>query len=314
MSRCLLILVILHAALPSVGRGAAGDVSFRIPDRAWHADVGGLSLVLDVFTDVDSQASVPAIGWGMVINITPQPGATGTVSFAPPAIVGNLPNLSPASTNAYLDFDLDQNGKSYGESGASISELNAFAAYVEPTVASPPMVDGNGNLTLPTDSGLAALPIALSPDASGSFLISFEPDPRVTGVVYATGLAEPNDIALHPVAQHTTGLLSIIATAGDYNTDGVVNAADYTVWRDTLGDAGTALLADGSGNGLVDAADYQIWKNNFGAISGTASAIFTSVPEPTSLVVFATILWSAFCTRLAKTREIARSLNCSNCK
>ena len=55
----------------------------------------------------------------------------------------------------------------------------------------------------------------------------------------------------------------------DYNNDGTVDAADYSVWRDTLGqnvDPGTG--ADGNGNGVIDVGDYDEWKANFG---GTAS-------------------------------------------
>ena len=54
---------------------------------------------------------------------------------------------------------------------------------------------------------------------------------------------------------------------GDYNGNGIVDAADYTVWRDTLGST-TALAADGSGNLVVDQADYGVWKTNFGHTAG----------------------------------------------
>ncbi len=52
---------------------------------------------------------------------------------------------------------------------------------------------------------------------------------------------------------------------GDYNRDGAVDAADYTVWRDAVGGAG-GLAADGTRNGIVDQEDYLLWRSNFGAV------------------------------------------------
>ena len=52
---------------------------------------------------------------------------------------------------------------------------------------------------------------------------------------------------------------------GDYNGDGFVDAADYTVWRDTLGQTVTnGSGADGSSNGTVDQDDYDVWVAHFG--------------------------------------------------
>ncbi|MBB6431550.1 M57 family metalloprotease [Algisphaera agarilytica] len=65
--------------------------------------------------------------------------------------------------------------------------------------------------------------------------------------------------------------------AGDYNGNGVVDAADYTVWQDSFGST-IALDADGNGNGIVDAADYTVWQDNFGAIAGTGT--LSIIPEP----------------------------------
>ncbi|MEM6855544.1 MAG: hypothetical protein AAF593_14150, partial [Planctomycetota bacterium] len=65
---------------------------------------------------------------------------------------------------------------------------------------------------------------------------------------------------------------------GDYNGDGEVNAADYTVWADNFGSM-VDLEADGNGNGVVDAADYTIWADNFGnTLPGQAAVAF--IPEP----------------------------------
>jgi hypothetical protein len=58
---------------------------------------------------------------------------------------------------------------------------------------------------------------------------------------------------------------------GDYNHNLVVDAADYSVWRDTLGST-TDLRADGSGptagvpDGVVDERDFAYWKLNFGNV------------------------------------------------
>ena len=55
---------------------------------------------------------------------------------------------------------------------------------------------------------------------------------------------------------------------GDYNEDGTVNAADYTVWRDMLGTAGTLPNRDPDNGGNISQDDYASWKTNFG-LSGS---------------------------------------------
>lgn len=59
---------------------------------------------------------------------------------------------------------------------------------------------------------------------------------------------------------------------GDFNHDGTVNAADYTVWRDGLGDE-------------YDQSDYNDWKSHFGQSLGAGSASTTAIPEPATAVL-----------------------------
>lgn len=63
--------------------------------------------------------------------------------------------------------------------------------------------------------------------------------------------------------------LSAGAVVGDYNGDGTVDAADYTVWRDAA-EAGAMTLTnrDPANSGLIDEDDYTSWRNNFGATGG----------------------------------------------
>ncbi|WP_442485277.1 lamin tail domain-containing protein [Aeoliella sp. SH292] len=80
------------------------------------------------------------------------------------------------------------------------------------------------------------------------------------------------------------------ALAGDFNDDGVVNLADYTVWRDNLGADESTIFPTGTGDasGVVDAGDYALWKSNFGLSNGSGSlaAGAAAVPEPSTLVLF----------------------------
>ncbi|MGE3244428.1 MAG: hypothetical protein AB7I57_25420 [Pirellulales bacterium] len=78
---------------------------------------------------------------------------------------------------------------------------------------------------------------------------------------------------------------SITGPTGDYNGNHVVDAADYSVWRDTFGAAvpnGTG--ADGDQSGMIDDGDYTYWKMRFGnAVPGSgAGAVSSAVPEPTA--------------------------------
>lgn len=66
--------------------------------------------------------------------------------------------------------------------------------------------------------------------------------------------------------------------AGDYSIDGVVDQADYSVWKKNYG-SNLYLAADGNGNGVVDTADYVVWRNQLNGLSqlGAAAVQFGSI-------------------------------------
>jgi hypothetical protein len=101
------------------------------------------------------------------------------------------------------------------------------------------------------------------------------------------------------------GLTSTQA-GGDYNGNGVVDTADYTIWRNNLGQNITLTNENPAAAtpGVVDQEDYDFWKSQFGTVGGPlpetnfrlASIVFdatagsgsltgTSVPEPSTCLL-----------------------------
>ncbi len=102
-----------------------------------------------------------------------------------------------------------------------------------------------------------------------------------------TRVSQFNDWINDTLQAHSPTIIPSLA--GDYNLDGVVNAADYTVWRDSLGAAGASLPADGDGDRLVGVGDFELWRDNFGARSaigtGSLAAAAHQVSEPFTLAM-----------------------------
>src|SRR5207253_540424 len=75
---------------------------------------------------------------------------------------------------------------------------------------------------------------------------------------------------------YTSGVLSVVSAGipGDFNQNGIVDAADYVTWRKGLGTTFTQ-------------SDYDTWRAHFGQTAGSGSGASTlaSVPEPTMLAI-----------------------------
>ena len=89
---------------------------------------------------------------------------------------------------------------------------------------------------------------------------------------------------------------------GDFNQDGNVDTADYTIWADNYtgsdGTGGTPSTGDANGDGAVDTADYTLWADNY---TGSVAAAGT-VPEPnTGVLLFLSSL--GLVTRFRRTRR-----------
>jgi hypothetical protein len=87
------------------------------------------------------------------------------------------------------------------------------------------------------------------------------------------------------------------ALSGDYNENGVVDAADYVVWRNNLNQPVT--LPNDTTPGTVSPEDYNVWRANFGLSGGGAAGPSTlmqgfvryigpaasAVPEPSCILL-----------------------------
>lgn len=83
-----------------------------------------------------------------------------------------------------------------------------------------------------------------------------------------------------------------VGVPGDYNNNGVVDTADYVLWRN-----GGPLQNEVDTPGVVNAADYAAWRARFGNTSGSGSGLGSgAVPEPSAgglgfLMLFSTVMF-----------------------
>lgn len=100
-----------------------------------------------------------------------------------------------------------------------------------------------------------------------------------------------------------TGILTVGPSilAGDYNNDGIVDAADYVVWKKNVGQPSQTLPNDTTGV-IVGQAQYNLWRSNFRntvpAPGSGAVEIASAIPEPSSfaLVTLGLAALAAFTT------------------
>lgn len=142
-----------------------------------------------------------------------------------------------------------------------------------------PLMDGKALVTVNF-----SVPAGLT----GTFPLGF-------GAASFNTLVDSNASAV-PINLTDVGSITVMPAAvgvpGDYNSNGVVDAADYVRWRDRNGTTFT-LPNEVSGvtPGQVTAEDYTAWRTRFGRTSGAGAVAFatSAVPEPTAWILVASI-------------------------
>jgi hypothetical protein len=103
---------------------------------------------------------------------------------------------------------------------------------------------------------------------------------EVNATAIAYGIVKPdgsaNPYINYPVWEFQLYDSAVVGIAGDYNNNGVVDAADYVLWR-----KGGPLQNEVNTPGTVDASDYDAWRARFGNTAGGSGSLDGgAVPEP----------------------------------
>ncbi len=103
-----------------------------------------------------------------------------------------------------------------------------------------------------------------------------------TGDVYEADIPS----SLNQIDTYIIRPLQPTVPTADFNGNGTVDAADYTVWRDNFGSTNaTNALGDADGDSDVDGADFLAWQQQFGTSAGATQSNTGSVPEPSGLAL-----------------------------
>jgi uncharacterized protein (TIGR03382 family) len=123
--------------------------------------------------------------------------------------------------------------------------------------------------------------------ASGTFPTNFTPSFVTGSVGNVFQNANPAQFGDPVQASPVTTIVRTnfgLPQSADYNDNGIVDAADYPIWRKTVGQAVIPIGsgADGNNDGFVTQADFDLWRAHFGNPFGSGSGSLStgSVPEP----------------------------------
>ncbi len=270
--------------------GGTNNVTGASPSRIVNEGTQSVNFLNDSNTDLDADleldsprigiaTSATFTGLGSLVNLEAselrlQDGANLGVTVVNRGVVnaGTLAAPSPAaatvgaltqSSTGELQFDLG---------GVAPGLFDAL------TVTNNAVLDGTIAVNL--------LP-GFTPVLGNSFTILETTFGNVGGTFAVEAFPVFNDLTFEVIYNSQSVVLQVVEVillAGDYNQNGIVDAADYTLWRNNLG-APAGTLANDVDGGVIGPAQYATWKSNFGATLGSGAGGVGSVPEPSSLLL-----------------------------
>jgi hypothetical protein len=183
---------------------------------------------------------------------------TGAVQYTGNALINNLvlfvnPTTGQVHIRNTSPFTVEIDGYSISSAGGSLNSNPASWTSLQDQVGN---TWAEANLSDDRVSELQS-------SGSTTLLANGETTFNLGGLF---NTADPQDLVFEFV-------LANVNVAGDYNGNGIVDAADYTVWRDHLGQ--TFQLPNEVADttpGMVTADDYAAWVARFGSSTGAGDA------------------------------------------
>ncbi len=201
---------------------------------ALGALVGDSTAVLDGFT---GGSALPSTNWQIgALNMSTE--FAGTIIDGE-AVSGGVSTLIPSSVTKVGTGTLTLSGPNTytGDTTVTAGTLSITSAFL-PDMADVSIAAGALlNLNFSATDTIDSLYLAGSPVATGTWGSQSSSATHKTDLITGTGLLLVSTVGA------ATGVI------GDYNNNGVVDAADYTVWRDNLGNPGTTLQHRDPANG-----------------------------------------------------------------
>jgi MYXO-CTERM domain-containing protein len=207
----------------------------------------------------------PSLGLRYVVPLVgvfpPQP-------FEPASDDGPAAGLG-GSTEPYIGslsmvaFNFAPSG--FADAAGQLLPINQYSALYS-------IIENTYGGTLPTTFGL--------PDLRGRVPLGVGQGPNLSDRARGQQFgAQSSVLTVANLPEHTHEFV----VAGDYNEDGTVDAADYSVWRDHVGEPPGTLPNDDSGK-PIGQGQYDVWRANYGNSVGPTPTVLqqAAAPEPTA--------------------------------